>query len=724
MTFCQFDFKTCYSPFAILFLWVWIVACAPAPIQTPTAIATATRISIVAPTSTRTATETTAPTSTVTATETETATATHTPTHTPAIPDWQYTNTAVMQTLAAPTRTPTALPQALLKQDAILYSGPGNVGYAILAQLKANTNVSIFGAFVDFAKVRARVNGTDTEGFILKSALQSLSPSTTELSVEQVPWQPVPILNNFIGDHTIFQNGQIKLVNTTAGYYDVEGTAIPLDGPVMVTGNFQTDSSNYGAVKVLGIPEPPTAEWWRGINRMFVWGHNGKYQLLFWDGHSSDSSSIYLPILQGQTWAVVFKDSQGKTLSVLDKDGKEIKVVDVTKIPGLNLPNGLFPHKKLYLGASSAPHSTLTLHSVSLRFTPTGKQSSTPVTSSGLRSLAAQKGIMLGTEFEMWRMRDPRYWNIMSKDFGLVFLESFSSCNKSFWLGRGAYDFSALDATVNFLVSQGWRVRAATLVWGTTEPAVCKPPDSIMKGKFSREEYIQILQEHVKTVVSHFRGRVSEWTLANEAIGRSFCGGGCDYWMDWIGPDYIEIAFRAAREADPDAVLIFNEVNNESPRDANTQAVIDKMYDTVKTLRSKGVPIDGVGMQMHLLLPGLAQTPPSKDDVIKTMQRFGSLGVSIYVTEFDMNLTNVPGSQQDKWNYEASMYHDMMQACLESGVCKSFSTWGIADSTSWITCSETKYGCVNLPNADPLMFDKDFQPKPAYYAVRDALLGK
>jgi endo-1,4-beta-xylanase len=145
------------------------------------------------------------------------------------------------------------------------------------------------------------------------------------------------------------------------------------------------------------------------------------------------------------------------------------------------------------------------------------------------------------------------------------------------------------------------------------------------------------------------------------------------------------------------------------------------MYATVKQLKSQGVPIDVVGMQMHLLQPWEAHVPPKKADVIATMQKFAALGVHIYITEFDVDLMQLSGTQAEKLGREAQIYGDMMQACLESGVCDSFSTWGISDSTSWITCNYD--GCVEKnPAAAPLMFDVDFNPKPAYFAVRDALL--
>ncbi|MFN3533657.1 MAG: endo-1,4-beta-xylanase, partial [Candidatus Brocadia sp.] len=326
-------------------------------------------------------------------------------------------------------------------------------------------------------------------------------------------------------------------------------------------------------------------------------------------------------------------------------------------------------------------------------------------------------GISLGTEFSWWRMQDPRYYDLIFNNYDTLILSEFSW--KGFWRGRGDYDFESLDRIVDWAVRHGFRVRASHLVWGATEESSDVLPDWLRQGKYSRDEYIQILNEHVITVVSHFKGRVTEWSIANEAVSRS-AWKGADFWMDKIGPEYIELSFRWAREADPDAILIFNDNNNESPRDAETRRVTTKMYDTIKGLREKGVPIDVVGMQMHLLLKYSSQIPPKKQDVFDTMRKFGKLGVKIYITEFDVDVHKVPGSQKERWEYQANLYRDMLEACLESKVCTSFATWGVSDSTSWITCEEK--WCVKVPDADPLMFDKDFNPKPAYFAVRNVLL--
>jgi endo-1,4-beta-xylanase len=588
------------------------------------------------------------------------------------------------------------------------------VGYEVVAPLLAQTVVYPLGTYGDFVQVAGEFGGEKAEGFVWAGALETLPPGLHELASAEVPWQPIFILNNFLSDRTVFQGDQIRLESSPA-YYDVEGMPIPLDAPFMLTVGLQVSGALFGAIKLLGIPEPTDKPWWQGIRRLDIFVSGDALQLGLRDGTSEDfQTTIPLPVNPGQPLSLVFLDPQGQTFSVLDQNQRPVMTINVTAISGLRLPDGLFPERKLYLGASSAPHSTLTLSAISLRQAPVGKMTSAAAREPGLRELARRKGITIGTEFLFWQMRDGRYWDIMAHEYNVAVISEFS-CYKGFWRGRGDYDFAPLDRIVDFALQQGWRVRAFHLVWGAE---VCPLPDWLLQGQFSRQEYVQILEEHVKTVVTHFQGRVTEWSIANEAISRSLYNW-IDFWRDNIGLEYIEMAFRWAREADPQAILIFNDFNNDGPRDPGTEMITNEMYATVKELKSQGVPIDVVGMQMHVLLPWASKVPPQKEDVLKTMRLFADLGVAIYVTEFDVDLHAQTGSQQERWDYEASLYREMMEACLESGVCQSFTTWGVSDSTSWITCPWD--GCVKFLDADPLMFDREFRPKPAYYAVRDAL---
>lgn len=130
-----------------------------------------------------------------------------------------------------------------------------------------------------------------------------------------------------------------------------------------------------------------------------------------------------------------------------------------------------------------------------------------------------------------------------------------------------------------------------------------------------------------------------------------------------------------------------------------------RTHEIVTRLKSKGL-IDGVGLEMHL--DGTKQF--TKQDVIATMK---SYGVPVYVTEIDVDLAHVPGTREERYAHQAQVYGNMLAACLESGVCKSFAVWGIGDKYSWLE--------RNSSNADATLFDDELNPKPAYLALLDIL---
>jgi endo-1,4-beta-xylanase len=620
--------------------------------------------------------------------------------------------------------TPTPMAQTNLKEDAPLYAGPSNEGYETIAQLKKGMAVHPLGIFVDFVQVETLGNSENVIGFVTKSALEELSPEIPELGSMDIPWVSVDILNNFIDHRTSFEGNSITVDNTKANilgfqgaadsYLDILGAPMDVEGPFRITFNLESTKHEFASLKFTNKENSVEGLWWQGIRRLDFTLLGSNFQIDIRDGISEQPQTILLQASIGQTITVTFLDPYGKKFTITDKNGKT-QSIDVTTLTDLELQEGLFPERKAYIGCVTPPNAKVMINDLSLQKAPSGKLANLPTSSNpSLRELGAQQGISIGNALWLEQLRNAGDRDIMFRDYGVAILSDFSI--KDFWRGRGDYDFESVDNAVNWVVRNGWKVRASHLVWGDYNTI----PDWLINGHFSRDEYIQILEEHVKTVVSHYKGSVAEWSIANEAISRLNCSR-CDFWRDKIGLEYIEMAFRWAREADPDGILIFNETNNESPRDAETQRVFEKMYSIVAELKSKGVPIDVVGMQMHLLAKWSSPIVPNKADVIQTMQEFARLGVDIYITEFDVTLDGRRGTQEDRWKYQATIYRDMIEACLESRVCKSFSTWGISDKDSWITCTKDWY-CAGLPDADPLMFDKYYQPEPAYFAVRDVLL--
>jgi endo-1,4-beta-xylanase len=620
---------------------------------------------------------------------------------------------------AATVSSLTEQPHIQLQQDTILYSGPGNDDFEPIATLKSSEMVFPLGVYVDFVRVIAKVAGRDTTGFIWKNDLGNLPEGLPELTADSVPWRPLFLPECSAG---VFDTraDMLTFENTSNNYHGSLSPAILLEKSLLlrldhigVTGN------TFGSVQLLGQPGSQDT-WWKNLISMDVGYNAGSYVIFIRDG-TGEHPNFYLDDLglsASQKIQIVFEQVEGRSFVVLDGDNRRIRRIDLTQQPGLHLPNGLFPEGKVHIGTSTAPHSSLSIAGLEIGTLAKGLWMNNTFRYPGLAELAAAQHLTFGTEFSIDENADPRYCRTMQRDFNVAVINQFSTD----WIwreGPGQYDFSILDREVDYAVKQGWRVRASHLIWGDSVTI----PDWLKNGRFTRDEYIGFLKEYVQTVVTRYKGRVHEWSIANEAISRSCnaCKGGTDFWNEKIGPEYIEMAFRWTREIDPDAILILNDTNNEAPRDSQTSAVVDQMYSRIKELKSKGVPVDVVGMEMHLLMKYSSPIAPKKDDVLATMLKIADLGVKIYITEFDVDIHNQPGTPGERLEFQAGLYRDMLEACLESTVCESFTTWGVSDSTSWLTYVCPESWCINQPDADPLMFDREYHPKPAYFAVRDVL---
>ena len=615
-----------------------------------------------------------------------------------------------------PTQTATPRPSLTVKQDTSLFSGPGDADFEIISSLKAGDTLYPTAVFGDFVQVAASVNGEDQTGYVWKEALESPVTDLQVLNPDQIPLKPLYLADCSPGTYDAAED-TVLFTNSSDGYYDTESSAIPLDAPLQVKiSNIKTEGA---AIKILGIPEPVNNAWWKGITRLDLGYNNGKYYIGIRDG-GTENYKVYeeLPITADQGIQLIFDQPFGKSFRILDGSGKKIDEIDLTARGDLNLPNGLFPNGSVYIGTTMPPLSTFTVSGLKIGVQPSGMwldAANGYYTHPGLADLAEKHNFTIGTEFGIGMASDPRYCKTMKREFNVAVLSDFSW--PGMWQGPGQYDFNAADQAVAYALQHGWKVRASHLLWGAPETL----PDWLKNGHYSRDEYIQLMQQYIKDVVTRYKGRVSEWSIANEASNRDFYPGS-DFWFDKIGPEYIEIAFRTAREADPSGILIFNNDNNQSPQDADTTRVINSMYDTVKKLKADGAPLDVVGMQMHLFLPWNSRVRPEKEAVIATMQKFSALGVRTYITEFDIDLQQQKGTTAEKLEFEAQVYKDMVEACIESSVCDSFTTWEFSDVNSWIVCTDNDW-CVKDANGAPLMFDANYIPKPAYFAVRDALLN-
>jgi len=324
-----------------------------------------------------------------------------------------------------------------------------------------------------------------------------------------------------------------------------------------------------------------------------------------------------------------------------------------------------------------------------------------------LRSLADKQGILFGSAAYAWRRSyDSRYESILADQFNQLV-----PGGELMWTAihpqPDLYDFAQADTMVNFASRHNMKVMGEPLVWGY-EPFL---PDWLTKGKFSRDQLVSIMQDHIKTTISHFRGNISQWSVVLEAMTP---GGYLDnFWFKNIGPDYIRIAYQTAREtADPSTILIYDDGKNEVQN-----AKSDKILTMVQELKTQGL-VDAVGMEMHLDI----NNPPKKEDVIANMRRFGNAGFRVYVIGLDVNIYGAPGTLDERLQKQAQVYRDMLEATLESGYCDGFLTWGFTDANTWLT--EPSIEAFNGKGEAPLIFDEDYQPKPAFFALKDTLLKR
>ena len=322
-----------------------------------------------------------------------------------------------------------------------------------------------------------------------------------------------------------------------------------------------------------------------------------------------------------------------------------------------------------------------------------------------LKELSAPHDISVGNFAIKTHLRDTRYTDILTSQFDTALIDN--TPNWYFTDGglrpsRDTYNFTQMDEVMRFTESHGMRAEAHHFVWGEEKWL----PDWLKNGNYQPDEVTRIMQEHIQTVGGRYAGRVAQWTVVNEAFSRGqHIYGLRDWWADHTGGQtYIDQAFIAARAADPHAKLLLNDFGNES-----LTSISNAMYDYIRDAKARGIPIDGIGMQMHID----GTHPPTKDEVITNMRRFGDLGIKVYVTELDVNMNDLPAEPAAKNAIQANIYHDMARACIESGVCVSFSILGITDSETW-------YNYMGLADARPLPFDRDYRPKPAFYRLREA----
>jgi endo-1,4-beta-xylanase len=272
---------------------------------------------------------------------------------------------------------------------------------------------------------------------------------------------------------------------------------------------------------------------------------------------------------------------------------------------------------------------------------------------------------------------------------------------------ESSFTFGQADELVAFAASNGMGVHGHALIWHADYqvPAFMKS----YSGDFAA-----MLKNHVQTIVTHFRGKVASWDVVNEALvddGEPTLANGLrsTVFSQRMGIDFIDQAFANARAVDPQVDLYYNDYNIEAggEKTRNMLALVDGM-------RSRGVPVTGVGFQMHVLIDW-----PSISAIESSLKAVADRGLKVKITELDVSMKNAYSSfTLEAAERQKQRYHDIVAAYLRAvppAQRAGITVWGVWDADSWI----------NEPNRPdwPLLFDASFKAKPALQGFRDALLG-
>ena len=278
----------------------------------------------------------------------------------------------------------------------------------------------------------------------------------------------------------------------------------------------------------------------------------------------------------------------------------------------------------------------------------------------------------------------------------------------------GRYDFTEADKIVDEAISRNLRVRGHTLIWGKQSDIFKSPDLALYLEKYPDNErgniLLGIMENHITTVLDHFKGRVTVWDVVNEPM--SIIRGGRlenNVFHRYLGEDYIAVAFRLARNADPGIKLYLNE-NFLSYDGKQARAFLSLL----KKMKADNVPIDGVGIQSHL-----SPADSSFADLEKFMKSITDLGFEVEITELDFRL-RLFGAAEDPYEEQGRYYGRLLSVCLDNPKCRGITFWGFSDNDCWMDKMPLFFPKPN----EPYMFDSRMNPKPVFHEFYRILASK
>ncbi len=337
----------------------------------------------------------------------------------------------------------------------------------------------------------------------------------------------------------------------------------------------------------------------------------------------------------------------------------------------------------------------------SRKFTVVGKNS--------LKQRAKAKGLIYGAFPQAYAQafgRDRKLQSILVRDCATITVGAYWSSIRP---TVKTFNFTESDYFVKFGAANQLILRGHPLVWHESVP-------QWFSSTLTSANAEQILTQHIQTVVNRYAGKINSWDVVNEAIdvgdGRAD-GMRKTPWLEFLGPDYIDLAFKLAAKADPQAKLVYNDfgIEYDLEGDDRKRAAV---LNLLQRLKSNGVPIYALGIQSHL---GSNIAKFNREKFRKFLSDVASLGLKIMISELDVTDEDLPKDPKQRDRIIAATYEDYLTVALAQKAVISVTTWGLSDRYTWLSDHKPRQDKAAVR---PLPFDREMKPKLAWNAIARA----
>lgn len=347
---------------------------------------------------------------------------------------------------------------------------------------------------------------------------------------------------------------------------------------------------------------------------------------------------------------------------------------------------------------------TLSFSRIVLSATLIGAGFSSAFADETIRDLAKERGRFIGTILNSEWFNDaiePEFEEIHKTQFNVVVAENemkFDATEPS----ENKFNYTKGDKMVEYAQANGLRVRGHALAWHS------QVASWVSNYSGQKEKLLSVLKNHIDSVVGHWKGKVAEWDVVNEAVNDEYDAGWRStnsVWYEGIGPEFLDSAFVWAHAADPDAELCYNDYSLEWGLREKSKASF--VVEQVKRWKENGIPITCVGTQTHIEISH--ETTPQ--NVRALAKALAELGVTLNITELDIGFPKGSADQlgADDYAKQGHLYRQFMDVFLEEPNMGEFVIWGLTDAHSWLDDQQGK--------TQGLLYDKQYKPKPAFDSI-------